>query len=143
MAEDLRRFLDDEPIQARCASSAERYARWARRHPAIAVLGAMLSAVLVLATVGSLMVAAHMARLAEAESHAAQSERLAHQEADQARAASERLRAAAEGETYNAVLSETKALGPGIRPAGATRRWPSCATRRHAHRSPRPGRATH
>ncbi len=116
IAEDLRRFLDDEPIQARRASSAERYARWARHHPAIAALGAVLSAVLVLATIGSLLVAAHMTRLAENESHAAQAERLAHQEADQARAASERLRAAAEGETYHAVLSETKALRAGHRP---------------------------
>ena len=57
MAEDLRRFLADEPIQARRASAAERYARWARRHPGIAILGGVLTAVLVLATVASLIVA--------------------------------------------------------------------------------------
>ena len=61
MAEDLRRFLDDEPIQARRASAAERYARWARHHPGIAVLGAVLTAVLVLTTVASLFVAERMA----------------------------------------------------------------------------------
>jgi WD40 repeat protein len=54
MAEDLRRFLDDEPIQARRATLAERYARWARHHPGIAVLGALLTAVLVMATLTSL-----------------------------------------------------------------------------------------
>jgi len=47
MAEDLRRFLADEPILARRASPAERYWRWARRNPVIAVLGGVLTAVLV------------------------------------------------------------------------------------------------
>ena len=42
MAEDLRRFLVDEPILARRASAAERYARWAHRNPTIAVLGSAL-----------------------------------------------------------------------------------------------------
>ena len=65
MAEDLRRFLDDEPIQARRASAAERYARLARRHPGIATAGRVLTAVLVLATVVSLIVAGHMAKLAD------------------------------------------------------------------------------
>ncbi len=46
MAEDLRRFLDDEPILARRVGAPERYARWARRNPAIAVLGGVLTAVL-------------------------------------------------------------------------------------------------
>ena len=75
MAEDLRRFLDDEPIQARRASTAERYWRWARRNPEIAVLGGVLTAFLVLATVGSLIVAGRMAHLAEKERSSAQAER--------------------------------------------------------------------
>jgi WD40 repeat protein len=57
VAEDLRRFLDDAPILARRASAAERYARWARHHPGIAILGAVLTGVLVLATVASLIAA--------------------------------------------------------------------------------------
>ena len=39
MGEDLGRFLADEPIRARQVSAAERYWRWARRNPGIAVLG--------------------------------------------------------------------------------------------------------
>jgi WD40 repeat protein len=57
MAEDLRRFLADEPIRARRASAAERSARWARHHPGMATLGAVLTAVLVMATVASLIAA--------------------------------------------------------------------------------------
>ena len=45
--EDLRRFLADEPIKARQISTSERYWRWARRNPVIAVLGGVLTAVLV------------------------------------------------------------------------------------------------
>src|SRR5207248_1604635 len=43
IAEDLRRFLADEPIKARQVSTTERYWRWARRNPAIALLGATLT----------------------------------------------------------------------------------------------------
>ena len=68
MAEDLRRFLADEPIQARQAATAERYWRWARHHPTIAVLGAVLTALLVLATIGSL-VAAQQFRTQAANQH--------------------------------------------------------------------------
>jgi eukaryotic-like serine/threonine-protein kinase len=67
MTEDLRRFLDDEPIQARRTSAVERYARWARRHPGIAVLGTALTAVLVLATIGSLLAARRFRTQAEAQ----------------------------------------------------------------------------
>jgi eukaryotic-like serine/threonine-protein kinase len=95
MAEDLRRFLDDEPIKARRASAAERYARWARHHPAIAVLGAVLTAVLVLTTLTSLFVADRMAHLAQNE---------------------QKSRAVAQAETYRAMLNEVKALRVGHQP---------------------------
>ena len=41
MAEDLRRFLADEPIQARRVSPWQRAALWARRRPAEAALVAV------------------------------------------------------------------------------------------------------
>jgi serine/threonine protein kinase/WD40 repeat protein/tetratricopeptide (TPR) repeat protein len=59
LAADLQRFLDDEPIRARRQTQLERYLRWARRHPGIAVLGGVLTAVLLAITVGSVLVAAH------------------------------------------------------------------------------------
>ena len=64
MAEDLRRFLADEPIRARQVSASERYWRWARRNPVIAVLGGVLTAVLFATTVGSMMAATYFRSLA-------------------------------------------------------------------------------
>src|SRR5207248_10451138 len=45
MAADLRRYLNDEPIQARRTSPIERGWRWARRNPAVSAL--MMTVVLV------------------------------------------------------------------------------------------------
>jgi serine/threonine protein kinase/WD40 repeat protein/tetratricopeptide (TPR) repeat protein len=67
MAEDLRRFLADEPIKARQVSTSERYWRWARRNPMIAVLGGVLTAVLVAATIGSMVVASGYENIARSE----------------------------------------------------------------------------
>jgi WD40 repeat protein/serine/threonine protein kinase len=58
-AEDLQRFIDDEPIIARRQTYFERYVRWARHHPGIATLGGVLTAVLVLAAIGSTLAAAY------------------------------------------------------------------------------------
>ena len=62
LAEDLRRFLDDEPILRGRQTQLERFRRWAQRHPVIATLGAVLTAVLVLATAASLVVAGRWPR---------------------------------------------------------------------------------
>ncbi len=56
LAEDLRRFLADEPIRARHVGPVERFVRWCRRSPAIASLAGtsalLLLAVAVVAMVG-------------------------------------------------------------------------------------------
>jgi len=57
LGEELDRFLAGEPIRARPLSRAFRLARWARRKPALAVLGAMVTALL-----GLMAVAAVLAR---------------------------------------------------------------------------------
>jgi WD40 repeat protein len=46
MAEDLRRFLDDEPIHARRASLPEQLGRWARRNKAVSTLTATVFALM-------------------------------------------------------------------------------------------------
>ncbi len=112
LAEDLRRYLDDEPIQARRARPVERYLRWARRNPVIAVLGGVLTALLIGATVASVVVAGRMAALAERRDRAARSERdakltaqaaLSQSEADRREAGSQRDRA--EESLYHARIS--------------------------------------
>ena len=50
MAEDLQRFVNDEPIKARRIGSVERFGRWCRRNPAVASL---IAAALVLMAVGT------------------------------------------------------------------------------------------
>ncbi len=47
LAEDLRRFLDGEPITARPTSTVERAIKWGRRRPALASLYAVLAVLLV------------------------------------------------------------------------------------------------
>src|SRR5262249_23024361 len=55
LAEDLRRFLADRPIQARRASVWERAWRWCRRNPAVASLTGLVAALVVtVAVVASL-----------------------------------------------------------------------------------------
>ena len=66
LAEDLNRFLADEPIRARQVSASERYWRWARRNPVIAVLGGVLTALLVAVTVASLLAAGRFANTGRA-----------------------------------------------------------------------------
>ena len=64
MGEDLGRFLADEPIRARQVGAAERYWRWARRNRAIAVLGGLLTGLLVALTIGSIVAASYFRSLA-------------------------------------------------------------------------------
>ena len=124
LAEDLNRFLAGEPIRARQISTSERYWRWARRNPVIAVLGGVLTAVLVLVTIGSLLVAAEYSNLAGAERTArlksermAEAESLARAEAEKAHKAESKERERAEkalldalDQTYIATRNEVRAM---------------------------------
>ena len=109
LAADLQRFLDDEPIQARRQTQVERYVRWARHNPGIASLSGVLAAVLVLATIASLLSARYFNRLRLNEAQAAQNERDARAEADTSRLNAENEKQRADGEAAAARNAETEA----------------------------------
>lgn len=55
LAEDLDRFLNNEPILARPTSSSERMLRWAKRNPTVSTLSALLLLVFVAGVIGVAM----------------------------------------------------------------------------------------
>ena len=65
MADDLRRFLEHKPIQARRASRSEWVCRWARRNPVMAFLVTIVTSLLVLLAVGGPLVAFRQHDLSE------------------------------------------------------------------------------
>jgi len=120
LAEDLKRFRNGEPVRARATGQLERAWRWCRRNPAVAaslltVVLALLAGTVVSAVFGW---RAEAARVAEAE-HAHQ-EKVAKQEADQARRDAQRqlielcgasgLAAASDGDHSLALLWFARAV---------------------------------
>ncbi len=72
LADDLRRFLDGRPIEARPASSVERLWKWARRRPAVALATALAILTPVLVTALSIAFGVQMASKNETLSRQAQ-----------------------------------------------------------------------
>jgi hypothetical protein len=103
LAEDLRRFLADEPIQARLIGPLERLGRWGRRNPLVAGLSAAIVVVAAMGFVGVLwqwQAALANERKAdetavqaqEKEQEANQQRNEAQKQRDEVRALNERLR---------------------------------------------------
>jgi hypothetical protein len=59
--------VDDEPIQARRATVAERLGRWGRRHPVVAGLTAVIATLLIAGTIVATATAYRFNRLPERE----------------------------------------------------------------------------
>jgi hypothetical protein len=102
LGDDLRRYLDDEPIRARRASHAERLARWCRRNPAVAALLGLVVVLLLGGLAASTAAAYRFNRLADRERRALLASRAAEHrarsEAARADAQAVEARKAAEGE---------------------------------------------
>jgi eukaryotic-like serine/threonine-protein kinase len=89
LADDLRRFLSDEPILARPVSNWERLSRWCRRNPRVAALVGTVALLLIVVAVGSFAFAYRISQeMAETERQKkiadqnAVAEKLAREEAD-------------------------------------------------------------
>jgi tetratricopeptide (TPR) repeat protein/tRNA A-37 threonylcarbamoyl transferase component Bud32 len=70
LADDLRRYLVGEPIQARRVNRFERLARWARRNPGIATLTTAVLLLLTALAVGSTVAAIRIERARDREQDA-------------------------------------------------------------------------
>jgi len=103
LAEDLRRFLAREPIQARPVSLVERSWKWARRRPAIAGLIGVSMVALLIVIVGGLWVNTSLKR----EKDDAQ---LARQEAEASEADAKKGRREAESARMQAAVSLARIL---------------------------------
>lgn len=63
MADDLYRFINDEPIRARRIALHERLLRWSRHNKSLSALVFTVAATLIIATIASLLAAGHFRRL--------------------------------------------------------------------------------
>jgi tRNA A-37 threonylcarbamoyl transferase component Bud32 len=109
LANDLRRWLEDEPIRARRVGVAERLVRWTKRNPVIASLAALavvcLFGVAVAASVGLVMaVLAHSADTARLQ------EQQGRLQEEQARLQAEKARAEEEEAAREARESQKEAV---------------------------------
>jgi WD40 repeat protein len=86
MAEDLRRYLNNEPIRARPVGPVGRAMRWCRRQPALAAtIAASVAAVLIVASIGLWQVLAERDRYRQQRDRAETERRRAESERDHAR----------------------------------------------------------
>ncbi len=97
LAEDLRRFLEDQPVKARRISTPERLARWARRNRGVAAALGVIALLLTAAALVSGIAAVRFGELAHENE-------LARKSADEARDQAQRKEKAERWERYRANL---------------------------------------
>jgi serine/threonine-protein kinase len=111
LAADLKRFVDDRPIQARQVGAAERLWRWARRNPAVACLSAAVFVLLLAVAVGATLIALYFHRQAEEEGRRLVQENKLRLEADEARQRADRERRKADDSFRKAETARQREAG--------------------------------
>jgi serine/threonine protein kinase/WD40 repeat protein len=104
LADDLRRFLEGRPIQARPVGTAERVWRWSRRNPGWAAMLASVALLLLVIAVGA---SSGVVVLREALSDSEENHRQAEGHLQRAR----RAERAAEEKLFEALLAQARANG--------------------------------
>ncbi len=128
LADELGRFLNDEPIRARPISPAARLARWCRRMPAFALsIGGGLALLLVI-VIGSPIALVRINAARQASEAAREHAETARQQEAGLRARAESAERAAEQQLYTALLEQARAtmvtgeMGHRVRALDAIRR---------------------
>lgn len=89
LAEDLERWLDDRPIEARRSTRIERFVRWSRRNPVLAgltgIVAALLVCVAVVSTFAAVQLSAEQSRTEAKATEAIEQQKLAETSAAEAR----------------------------------------------------------
>jgi tetratricopeptide (TPR) repeat protein/tRNA A-37 threonylcarbamoyl transferase component Bud32 len=127
LAEELGRFLSDEPILARPVSQPEKLWRWCRRKPALAALAASVVALLASIIVLSLVAAGRATAARDAEKRERQIAERARTNEMQLRLAAETAEKSARTEAVNsvAVANFLREALRGVRPSIAKGRDPT------------------
>ena len=110
LAEDLRRFLDGEPIIARPVAAPARFLRWCRRRPALAAVWGLICALAVGSTVAVLVIQGALTRTTKAEEISR--ERLRHARLAEARAVRRTTQPGRRAQVLSA-LAEAARIRPG------------------------------
>ena len=117
LAEDLRRFLDGEPIRARPVSGVARFVRWCRRRPALAAVWLLVTALAIGSTTAATWINRERTRAEHALAGAQQAEASAQERLREARLAQARAvrRTTVPGRRGEALaaLAEAARLRPG------------------------------
>ncbi len=110
LGEDLRRFLDDEPIQARRISTLERLTRWSRHNKGLAAALSAVALLLVVLAVGSTLAAARFQVIAREKTELAGARETERLKADKAREDAEKAGKAEAAQRQRAEANFARAI---------------------------------